>query len=191
MSRIGRKPIPVPANVTVSVQGNVVAVEGPGGKLQYAHRPEVKVQYDGGEKAVKVARNGDSRPAKAFHGLTRALIANMIEGVTRGYRKTIEIYGTGYNVKQEGTQLAVNVGYANSIKLDIPTSVKVEIKTPQSRSETTPAVFTISGPDKQVVGEFGARIKRIKKPEPYKGKGIRYQGQYIRRKQGKAFGAAK
>lgn len=191
MSRMGNKPVAVPGNVKVAVHDRDVSVEGPNGKLSYTHRPEVTVKYDSGGNQITIKRTDDSRPAKAFHGLTRALVANMVEGVTKGYTKTLEIYGTGYNVKQEGQQLAVNVGYANTVKLDIPAGVKVNVQTAQSRSDTNPAIFSISGPDRQMVGEFAARIKRIKKTEPYKGKGIRFQGEHIRRKAGKAFGAAK
>lgn len=191
MSRMGRKPISVPGNVKVSIQGSTVSVEGPKGKLAYTHRAEVTVSFDAEAKEVTVGRRDDSREAKSMHGLTRALVANMVEGVANGYTKTMEIYGTGYNVKQEGQQVAINVGFANTVKLDIPAGVTLQIQTPQSRSDTMPAVFSISGPDKQVVGELASRIKRIKKPEPYKGKGIRFQGERIRRKAGKAFGAAK
>jgi len=191
MSRMGQKPIAVPSNVKVNVQDHTVRIEGPNGTLSYAFRPEITVEYDSSAKMVRVSRAGDSRTARAYHGLTRALIANMVEGVTKGYSRTLEIYGTGYNVKQEGKDVVLTVGYANAVKLPIPQGIKVEIRTPQSRSDTSPAVFSVSGPDKQQVGEFAARIRRVKTPEPYKGKGIRYQDEHIRRKAGKAFGATK
>ena len=190
MSRIGQKPIPVPGNVKINMSGGKIAVEGPKGKLEYAWRPEVDVIYDEQEKMIKVTRKDDSRAAKSFHGLTRALIANMVVGVTEGYSKTIEIYGTGFGVKQEGNQIAINVGFANTVKLPIPAGVTVNIETPQSRSNTSPAVFTLSGPDKQVIGEFAAEIRSIKPPEPYNGKGIRYKDEHIRRKVGKALAGA-
>jgi large subunit ribosomal protein L6 len=186
MSRLGKKPIEVPGSVKVNIANNTVAIEGPKGKLAYTHRQEVCVGYDADAKSISVSRQCDSRIAKALHGLTRALVNNMIVGVTDGYAKTIEIYGTGYGVKQEGTAVALSVGFANVVKIEIPMGVKMEIATPQARSNTQPAVFTVSGSDKQAVGELAAKIRRVKKTEPYNGKGIRYQGEHIRRKVGKA-----
>jgi len=191
MSRMGSKPITVPDNVKVTIQNMTITIEGPNGKLSYTHRPEVKVNHDSSTKTIAVTREDDSRQASAYQGLARALLANMVEGVTKGYSKTLEIYGTGYGVKEEGKALALTVGYANVVKLPVPLGVKVEIKAPQSRSDTNPAVFSISGPDKQVVGEYAAKLRAVKKPEPYKGKGVRYQGEHVRRKAGKVFGAAK
>jgi len=190
MSRIGQKPVQVPGNVKVSISDRTIVVEGPKGKLDYQYQPEVDVIYDEQAKEIRVTRKGDSKQARAFHGLTRALIANMVTGVTEGYSKTIEIYGTGFGVKQEGKDIAINVGFANIVKLPIPENVTVTIETPQSRSNTTPAVFTLSGPDKQVIGEFASEIRHIKPPEPYNGKGIRYKDEHIRRKVGKALAGA-
>ncbi len=190
MSRIGQKPIQIPGNVKVSISDRTIVVEGPKGKLDYRYQPEVEVNYDEQAKEIRVTRNGDSKRARAFHGLTRALIANMVTGVTEGYSKTIEIYGTGFGVKQEGKDIAINVGFANVVKLPIPANVTVTIETPQSRSNTSPAVFTLSGPDKQTIGEFAAEIRSIKPPEPYNGKGIRYKDEHIRRKVGKALAGA-
>jgi large subunit ribosomal protein L6 len=189
MSRLGKKPIDVPGNVKVSISGTTVSMEGPVGKLSETFRPEVSIAYDGATKKINVSRKDDSRLAKALHGLTRAIICNMVEGVTKGYSKTIEVYGTGYGVKQEGKAVALSVGYANVVKIDIPADVKLQIQTPQAKSNTQPAVFSISGPNKQVIGELGAKIRRVKKTEPYNGKGIRYQGEHIRRKVGKALAA--
>ncbi|NLE29071.1 MAG: 50S ribosomal protein L6 [Phycisphaerae bacterium] len=186
MSRLGKKPVAVPDKVKVNITGNTVATEGPKGKLSLVYRPEVDVTFDAENKVVVVSRKDDSREAKSLHGLTRALVANMVEGVLNGYSKTIEIYGTGYGVKQEGQAVALTVGYANVVKLDIPQGVTVTIGVPQAKSNTQPAVFTIAGADKQVIGEYAARIHRVKKTEPYNGKGIRYQGEHIRRKVGKA-----
>ncbi len=190
MSRIGQKPIEVPSNVKISISDGTIVVEGPKGKLDYTWRDEVDVVYDEQAKEIRVTRKDDSRAARAFHGLTRALIANMVIGVTEGYSKTIEIYGTGFGVKQEGKDIAINVGFANTVKLPIPAGVTVTIETAQSRSNTSPAVFTLSGPDKQVIGEFAAEIRHIKPPEPYNGKGIRYKDEHIRRKVGKALAGA-
>jgi large subunit ribosomal protein L6 len=186
MSRLGKKPVEVPGNVKVNIADNTVGIEGPKGKLSYTHRDEVSVAYNADAKVIQVSRQDDSRVAKAMHGLTRALVKNMVVGVTEGYAKTIEIYGTGYGVKQEGNAVALTVGFANIVKIEIPVGVKLEIATPQARSNTQPAVFTVSGYDKQVVGELAATIRRVKKTEPYNGKGIRYQGEHIRRKVGKA-----
>lgn len=191
MSRMGNQLIPVPSGVKATVSGRTVSVEGPKGRLSYEHRPEVTVTLEDSAKVIKVRRRDDSRASRAFHGLTRALVANMVEGVSKGYEKTLEIYGAGFNVKQEGKQLALNVGYANTVRHEIPMGVVVEVKVPQSRTDTTPAVLTISGADKQVVGQFAATVRQTQKPEPYKGKGIRYQGEHVRRKAGKAFGAVK
>jgi large subunit ribosomal protein L6 len=186
MSRLGKKPVAVPGNVKVNIANGLVGMEGPKGKLSFAFRSEVGVSFDAATKMVVVTRQDDSRLAKALHGLTRAIVANMVEGVVTGYSKTLEIYGTGYGVKQEGKAVALTVGYANVVKLEIPQGVTVTIGVPQAKSNTQPAVFTIAGPDKQVIGEYAAQIHRVKKTEPYNGKGIRYQGEHIRRKVGKA-----
>jgi len=191
MSRLGKKPVAVPGGVKVNITGQTIQVEGPKGKLSFTYREQISTAFDANSKVVNVTRKDDTRDAKAFHGLTRAIIANMMIGVTEGYSKTLEVYGTGYGVKQEGNFLALTVGYANVVKLPIPKDVKVAITVPQAKSNTVPAVFTISGPDKQVIGEFGADIRRVKKTEPYNGKGIRYQGEHIRRKVGKALAGAK
>jgi large subunit ribosomal protein L6 len=189
MSRLGKKPIDVPSNVKVSIANNTVSMEGPFGKLSEVFRPEVAVAFDAAAKKITVSRKDDSRLSKALHGLTRAVVNNMVLGVTKGYSKTLEVYGTGYGVKQEGKMLALSVGFANVVKIEIPAGVKLQIQTPQSKSNTQAAVFSISGPDKQIIGELGAKIHRVKKTEPYNGKGIRYQGEHIRRKVGKALAA--
>lgn len=186
MSRLGKKPVAVPGNVKIAIANNTVGVEGPKGKLSFSYRSRVDVAFDAASKSVVVTRKDDSREAKALHGLTRAIVANMVEGVVNGYSKTLEIYGTGYGVKQEGKAVALTVGYANIVKLEIPQGVTVTIGVPQAKSNTQPAVFTIAGSDKQVIGEYAAQIHRVKKTEPYNGKGIRYQGEHIRRKVGKA-----
>ncbi len=191
MSRLGLKPVTVPGGVKVNVTDHTIKVEGPAGKLEFTFRNEISVSFDNNTKIVSVSRTGDTREAKALHGLTRAIVANMMIGVTQGYSRTIEIYGTGYGVKQEGNAVALSVGFANVVKMPIPKDVKVTIATPQAKSNTTPAVFTIAGPDKQVIGEYAANIRRVKKPEPYNGKGIRFQGEHVRRKVGKALAGAK
>ena len=187
MSRIGKKPISVPAGVKLNIAAQTITVEGPKGKLSFTARREVQVKFDKASGQVEVTRQDDARQRRALHGLTRALVANMVHGVTEGYSKTLEIYGTGYGVKMQGKKVAVNVGFANIVEFDVSQDLQVDIQTPQSRSDTQPAIFTISGADKQKVGDLAARIRRTKKPEPYKGKGIRYKDEHVRRKAGKAF----
>jgi len=191
MSRLGKKPVAVPSGVKGNISDQTISVEGPKGKLSFTYKSQISTAFDANAKVVNVSRKDDTREAKALHGLTRAIIANMMVGVTEGYSKTLEIYGTGYGVKQEGNAVALSVGFANVVKMEIPKDVKVTITTPQAKSNTSPAVFTIAGPDKQVIGEYAANIRRVKKPEPYNGKGIRFQGEHIRRKVGKALAGAK
>jgi len=179
MSRIGKKPVAVPANVKVALSGRAVDIEGPLGKLRFEHRPEVKVAFDEAKRLLVVTRSGDDRLSRALHGLTRAMVANMVEGVTKGYRKALEIIGVGYTAKLQGKNLVLAVGYANVPTLPIPEGLKVALPAPTQ--------IVITGADKQMVGEFAARVRAVRKPEPYQGKGIRYVGEVVRRKAGKAF----
>jgi large subunit ribosomal protein L6 len=181
MSRIGRKPVPVPANVKVSVADSTIHVEGPLGKLSFQYRPEISVRFDEAAREVHVSRASDERLDRALHGLTRSLIANMVQGVTQGYTKKLEIVGVGYQAQLKGANLALQVGFANQVQLTPPPGVKVMVPDPTH--------ITITGPDKQAVGQFAANVRKIRPPEPYKGKGIRYEGEAVRRKAGKAFGA--
>ncbi len=190
MSRIGKKPIPIPAGIKVSASGQTVSVEGPKGKLSWAHRPEITVQVDAAAKVVTVERKDDLRESRCLHGLTRSLIANMIDGCLKGYSKALEVYGVGFGVSIQGAKFTLNCGRSHPMVFDVPPGLKVEVQVPQARGETEPAKFTVSGPDKQAVGEFAARVRRGRKPEPYKGKGVRYAGEYVRRKVGKAFAGA-
>jgi large subunit ribosomal protein L6 len=178
MSRLGKKPLPVPANVKFAVQGRTVVVEGPKGKLQWEHRPEVHVNFDEAQKHVVVGRVNDERPARAFHGLTWALVKNMIQGVAIGYEKRLEIVGVGYQASIKGKSVNLRVGLANELAREIPAGLTV----------TCPDAthIVIQGADKQVVGQFAAELRSLRKPEPYKGKGIRYQGEYVKIKPGKA-----
>jgi len=187
MSRIGKKPIPVPAGAKLAIHGRVVSVEGPKGKLTWEHHERMAVRLDDEAKRVIVERPDDERFSRSLHGLTRSLIANMIEGVTEGFRKDMELYGVGFSVSLQGKTLSLVCGYANPILLTVPEGVTVEVATAQARGDNEPARFSISGCDKQVVGEFAARCRRARKPEPYKGKGVRYAGERIIRKVGKAF----
>lgn len=185
MSRIGKKPISVPAGVRVTIdpQTRTVKVEGPKGKLSMTHRPEVAVTWDEGENRVVCAippaqmRVGQMR---AYWGLTRALIGNMIAGVTTGYVKKLEIVGVGWGAKLQGKQLQLNVGYCQPRMMTIPDGLDVGVEKD---------VITISGSDKQAVGHFAAQIRKNRPPEPYNGKGIKYVGEQIIRKQGKVFGS--
>ena len=182
MSRIGRKPVTVPANVKVSIADSTVQVEGPKGKLQYRHRESIGVTYDEAGKQVLVTRSDDERENRALHGLTRSLIANMVEGVTTGYTKKLEIVGVGYQAQlKKANTVALQVGYANQVVLEAPAGVSVVV--------ADPTHITISGADKQAVGQFAAVVRKVRPPAPYKGKGIRYEGEVVRRKAGKAFGA--
>ncbi|MFI4877033.1 MAG: 50S ribosomal protein L6 [Blastopirellula sp. JB062] len=178
MSRLGKKPVAIPEKVTVSVTNRVINVEGPLGKLAYEHRPEVSVTVNTDDNEVSVAAVGDSRESKAFHGLTRALIANMFEGVSKGYEKRLEIVGVGYLAAISGDVLQMRVGFANEIHKKIPSDLKVTCP------DQTHVV--IQGIDKQRVGQFAAECRAARKPEPYKGKGVRYQGEYVKLKPGKA-----
>ena len=187
MSRIGKQPIPIPSGVTVTLKQRNVTVEGPKGKLSWTHRPEVAVEINEAEKIITVTRSDDARFSRSLHGLTRSLIANMIEGCSKGFVRGMEVYGVGYGVQLQGNKLTVNCGYSHPVVFEVPPGVIVEIQTPQARGDTDPAKFTVAGPDKQAVGQLAAKVRMARKPEPYKGKGIRYAGEYVRRKVGKAF----
>jgi large subunit ribosomal protein L6 len=178
MSRIGKKPVLIPKGVKVGVNGNTVTVEGPLGKLEWGFRREVRVAIDDEAKQVSVERDGESRAARALQGLTRALIQNMFKGVTDGYEKKLEIVGVGYLAAVQGATLQLRVGYANELQVPIPTGLKVTCP------DQTHVV--VKGTDKQQVGQFAAAVRALRKPEPYKGKGIRYDGEQVRRKAGKA-----
>ena len=178
MSRIGKQPVPVPSGVKVNIANGLVRVEGPKGKLELNVHPLITVKYDDAKKELLVTRPDDEKQSKALHGLTRSLLANMVVGVTDGYRKVLEIQGVGYKVEQKGKNLVLSVGYANTIPLEIPAGLAVALDGPMK--------IVITGPDKQLVGQFASDIRRVRKPEPYKGKGIRYEGEYVKIKPGKA-----
>ena len=177
MSRIGKKPVAIPTGVKVTVADREISVEGKLGKLVWSHRPEVDVQVDDEAKAVVVSRKNDDRQDRAYHGLTRALIQNMVVGVTEGYQKRLEIHGVGYLGAVEGDTLQLRVGFANEIHKKIPAGL--EVTCPDQTH------VLIKGIDKQKVGQFAAEVRAVRKPEPYKGKGVRYEGEQVRRKAGK------
>ncbi|MGQ9797793.1 MAG: 50S ribosomal protein L6 [Ignavibacterium sp.] len=178
MSRIGKKPIEIPAGVTVTVNGQVVKVKGPQGELQMAVHPNISVNME--NNVIKVKRLDDQKENRALHGLTRALIQNMIKGVSEGYKKVLDIVGVGYKAEMKGTNLLVTIGYSHPIYFIPPTGIKLE--TP------TPTQIVISGIDKQLVGQVASKIRSFRKPEPYKGKGIKYSNEQILRKAGKTAG---
>jgi large subunit ribosomal protein L6 len=179
MSRIGKQPVPIPAGVKVQVGNGTVRVEGPKGKLELAYHRNMRVQYDEAGKALKVSRPDDERLNRALHGLTRSLLANMVEGVTKGFEKRLKIEGIGYQARLDKKTLVLTVGYANAIEMKPPDGVAVEL--------ADPTTIIVRGADKQKVGQFAAEVRRVRKPEPYKGKGIRYEKEQVRRKEGKSF----
>lgn len=180
MSRLGKKPVAIPDGVKIALEGRTISVEGPLGKLSYDHRPEVSVDVDGDANQVVISATGDSRESRAFHGLTRALVANMLAGVHTGYEKKLEIVGVGYLAAIQGDVLQLRVGFANEVHKKIPSDLTV----------TCPdqTHVLVKGIDKQRVGQFAAEVRSVRKPEPYKGKGVRYQGEYVKIKPGKAAG---
>ncbi len=177
MSRIGKQPVKIPDGVKVNISGNEISVEGKLGKLQWSHRREVVVRIDEDTKQVICTRDSDDRQSRALHGLTRALIQNMVVGVSAGYEKRLEIVGVGYLGAIEGNTLQLRVGFANEVHKQIPAGLDV---TCPDQSHVV-----VKGPDKQMVGQFAAEVRAVRKPEPYKGKGIRYDGEVVRRKAGK------
>ncbi|UCD28050.1 MAG: 50S ribosomal protein L6 [Planctomycetota bacterium] len=199
MSRIGKKPIMVPSGIKIELKDRTIKTVGPKGELSWSYPREIKVEYEEASSQIRVTRSSDESRIRALHGLTRALIANMIHGVDKGYEKKLEIYGTGYGCGIKGKNLLLNVGFMGrgidsrgkareaQFNITIPAGLTVNVEVPNARGDTEPAKLTISGADKQQVGEFAAEIRAIRPPEPYKGKGIRYVDEQVKRKQGKAF----
>jgi len=187
MSRIGKKPVKVPQGVKVELNNNQIIISGSTATLSLDLRPEVKVQYDSNAGQIRVTRSSDERFPRSLHGTIRALIANMVEGISKGFQKGIRIYGTGYGLKIQGQNLILTVGFAKPALIPIPPGIKIDIKTPNTRGNEVPAEFTISGADKCGVGQFAAAIRAVRPPEPYLGKGIRYVDEIVKRKVGKAF----
>lgn len=181
MSRLAKKPITVPANVTVTVSGQSVTVKGPKHQLAIVARPEVKIAFDAAAKAISVSRDGDSKDARAYQGTTWALIRNMVKGVTEGYKRELEVNGVGWTAAVQGRNLVLTVGYADKRIVAIPAGVEVQVN--QMR-------IIVTGPDRQAVGQFAAQTRAQRKPEPYNGKGIKYVEEILIRKEGKAFAGA-
>ena len=176
MSRIGRKPITIPAGVEVKVDGSVVTVKGPKGTLTNSFNADMAIAVEGNE--VVVTRPSDNKEHRSLHGLTRTLIANMVQGVTEGFKKELQVNGVGYRVQKQGTNLVMNLGFSHQVIMPEIDGITIEVPGPNS--------IIISGPDKQKVGQFAAEVREKRPPEPYKGKGIKYIDEHIRRKEGKA-----
>ncbi len=181
MSRIGEKPVQVPDGVDFSVEGRRISVSGPKGSLSYEHRLEVEVSWDTSERAAWVRRHRDDRKSRAYHGLTRSLIRNMVQGVSQGFQRDLEINGVGWGAESDGNQISLSIGFADKRVLGIPEGVDVQVSGGNR--------ITVSGPDKQQVGQFAARIRGQRPPEPYNAKGIKYADEEIVQKEGKAFGS--
>ena len=176
MSRIGLKPITIPAGVDVNIDANTVTVKGPNGTLTMDAHPNMDISVEGSE--IIVSRPNDQKENRSLHGLTRTLIANMVTGVTEGFKKTLEVNGVGYRVQLQGSTLVMNLGFSHQVTMEAPEGIKIECPSANS--------IIISGADKQKVGQFAAQVREKRPPEPYKGKGIKYSDEHIRRKEGKA-----
>ena len=181
MSRIGRKPIVIPAGVDVKLNGSEVTVKGPKGELKNTFNSDMAIAIEGNE--IIVTRPSDVKEHRSLHGLTRTLIANMVEGVTNGYSKELEVNGVGYRVQKQGKNLVMNLGFSHQVIMEEIPGITIEVPSPNK--------IVISGADKQMVGQFAAEVREKRPPEPYKGKGIKYVDEYIRRKEGKAAKGAK
>lgn len=176
MSRIGRKPITVPAGVEVTIDGSTVTAKGPKGTLSGTFSSNMTIAKDG--DTITVTRPNDEKENRSLHGLTRTLVANMVEGVHTGYTKTLEIVGIGYRAAMQGKDLVLTVGYSHTVTMTPPESITITVPNPNQ--------IVISGPDKQMVGQFASEVRGVRPPEPYKGKGIKYADEHVRRKEGKA-----
>ena len=176
MSRVGKMPVAVPDAVDVRVDGSTVAVKGPKGELELRFDPDMQIELADGELVVR--RPTDQARHRALHGLTRSLIANMVHGVTEGFRRSLEIQGVGYRAEKRGRNLVLNVGFSHPVEFQVPSGIEIELE--------NPTLIHVDGADKQTVGEVAAQIRQVRPPEPYKGKGIRYVGEQVRRKAGKA-----
>ncbi|WP_428910403.1 50S ribosomal protein L6 [Niallia sp. Krafla_26] len=175
MSRVGKKPIEIPAGVTVTINGSDVTVKGPKGELSNTFNPDIEIKME--ENIINVIRPSDSKEHRTIHGTTRALLANMVEGVSKGFEKSLELIGVGYRAQKQGKKLVLNVGYSHPVEFEPEEGLEVEV--PANTK------IVIKGINKERVGALAANIRQVRPPEPYKGKGIRYEGEYVRRKEGK------
>lgn len=181
MSRIGRRPIALPAKVEIQIDGQHIAVKGPKGQLSRSLPPLITVQQDA--QTLTVSRLNDSRPARQLHGLCRTLVANMVDGVSKGFERRLELVGVGYRAAIQGSKLVLNVGYSHPVEIPFPPGIQIAVEGNN--------IIVVSGTDKELVGNTAARIRAVRPPEPYKGKGIRYLGEQVRRKAGKSGKAKK
>lgn len=175
MSRVGKKPVEIPSDVTVTVDGNNVTVKGPKGELSRSFNPDIEIKVE--ENVINVSRPSDAKEHRALHGTTRALLSNMVEGVSKGFERTLELIGVGYRAQKQGTKLVLNVGYSHPVEIEPETGIEIEVP-----SNTR---VIVKGTNKERVGALAANIRDVRPPEPYKGKGIRYEGEFVRRKEGK------
>jgi large subunit ribosomal protein L6 len=175
MSRIGKKPIEIPSGVTVTVENNTVTVKGPKGQLSRAFNPDMDIKVE--DNVITITRPSDAKEHRALHGTTRAIIANMVEGVSKGFERSLELIGVGYRAQKQGKKLVLNVGYSHPVEIEPEEGIEIEVP-----SNTK---VVVKGIDKERVGALAANIRQVRPPEPYKGKGIRYEGEYVRRKEGK------
>ena len=188
MSRIGKQPVIIPKGVKVEQKDQNVKVTGPLGNLQMDCHPKIKVKVDSSAGQILIENeHPEIRLNKQLHGTMRALIANMVSGVSKGFEKKMEMYGTGYNIKEQGGKLVLQIGFCHPVNIAMPKGIKIEIDVAATRGNDVPAKFTLSGIDKRLLGQFAADVRKIRPPEPYKGKGIRYADEFVRRKVGKAF----
>ncbi|MGD6804782.1 50S ribosomal protein L6 [Rossellomorea vietnamensis] len=175
MSRVGKKPIEVPAGVTITTDANNVTVKGPKGELSRTFSPDINIEVQ--ENVVNISRPSESKEHRSLHGTTRALIANMVEGVSKGFERNLELIGVGYRAQKQGTKLVLNVGYSHPVEFEPENGIEIEV--PANTK------ISIKGIDKERVGAIASNIRAVRPPEPYKGKGIRYEGEFVRRKEGK------
>jgi len=175
MSRVGKKPVEIPSGVTVTVDGSNVTVKGPKGELSRSFNPDIEIKVE--ENVINVSRPSDAKEHRALHGTTRALLSNMVEGVSKGFERTLELIGVGYRAQKQGTKLVLNVGYSHPVEIEPETGLEIEVP-----SNTR---VIVKGTNKERVGALAANIRDVRPPEPYKGKGIRYEGEFVRRKEGK------
>ncbi|MEH7108891.1 MULTISPECIES: 50S ribosomal protein L6 [Bacillaceae] len=175
MSRVGKKPIEIPTGVTITLNNNTVTVKGPKGELTRSFNPDINIAIE--ENVVTITRPSDAKEHRALHGTTRAILSNMVEGVSKGFEKRLELIGVGYRAQKQGSKLVLNVGYSHPV--EITPEAGLEIEVPANTK------ITIKGTDKERVGALAANIRQVRPPEPYKGKGIRYEGEFVRRKEGK------
>ncbi|AEF93131.1 ribosomal protein L6 [Desulfotomaculum nigrificans CO-1-SRB] len=181
MSRIGKKPIPVPQGVDVKINGNTVMVKGPKGQMEKEFHRDMIIKLEDGKLVVE--RPTDNKLHRSLHGLTRTLLNNMVEGVTKGFQRNLELVGVGYRAAKQGNKLVLTVGYSHPVEMEPPAGIEIEVPAPNK--------ISIKGYDKQAVGQFAANVRAVREPEPYKGKGIKYEDEFIRRKAGKAGGKGK